>query len=726
MPGSWQPLKSTPPFNVDAMLLLTDGSVMCHQFLSPNWYKLVPDKDSDYSNGTWQPLSPMPKNAPVGLQNGPANAPLYFASAVLRDGTVFCAGGEDNGAFNGAELLTAELYDPVTDVWTPIAPPPGWTNIGDGASCVFPDGRVMLGNDNTNSFPTATAIWDPESASWSAGGNSLDNNSEEGWTLLPDGTVLAVQCTSVPNAQKYLIASNQWISAGSTGANLGGDPTVTAQGTIYEMGPQVLMPDGRVFVIGANGLTALYTPPTTKPTDPGTWAPGPSFPADINGNLLAAVDAPACLLPNGNVLCTVGSVVLAGGAQPGQTFNVQFFEFDGSTLIPAPSTTFASNAYTYNCRLLVLPTGQVMLSTINDSNPLIITGDVEIYTPSGGPQPDWRPHIHHVPRRLHPGGVYRLHGRQLNGLSQACAYGDDQQMATNYPLVRLWGGPGNHALYCRTFDHSTMSVATGDTIHHTHFEVPHDLPHGEYRLVVIANGIASHPVEVRVERHRHHHRDCDGDDHRHDEETVGFEHEAAKYKDKDAKEVKEKEKDFKDVKEKETKEFKDKEKDCKDVEQKHCVEHKYCKEKEHKEYEQKCCKEKDSPEQVCGLPHEKSCDYDELVRRIGRIVERIEQIEEGRHPFIRGEERPNVGESALRKDEGESHEQERHAEERHHHGQEPLHHEQERHHEQELLHEEERRRHEQERHGAPAGTATHKSIEPEPPHKPEREPRKKR
>ena len=45
-----------------------------------------------------------------------------------------------------------------------------------------------------------------------------------------------------------------------------------------------------------------------------------------------------------------------------------------------------------------------------------------------------------------------------------------------------------------------MGVATGNTIHHTHFEVPEHLPHGEYRLVAIANGIASHPVEVRVER----------------------------------------------------------------------------------------------------------------------------------------------------------------------------------------------------------------------------------
>ena len=130
MPGSWQPLNNQPSFNVDAMLLLTDGSIMCHEYLTPNWQKLVPDKDSDYGNGTWHPLSPMPLNAPLG-QNGPDDAPLYFASAVLRDG----AGGEYNvfGAAS-ADLLTAELYDPVTDVWTPIATPLGWTHIGEASS----------------------------------------------------------------------------------------------------------------------------------------------------------------------------------------------------------------------------------------------------------------------------------------------------------------------------------------------------------------------------------------------------------------------------------------------------------------------------------------------------------------------------------------------------------------------------------------------------------------
>jgi hypothetical protein len=327
-----------------------------------------------------------------------------------------------------------------------------------------------------------------------------------------------------------------------------------------------------------------------------------------------------------------------------------------------------------------------------------------------------------------------LHGKQLNGLSQACAYGDDQQMATNYPLVRLRNKAGE-ATYCRTFDHSTMGVATGNVIHHTHFEVPDHLPHGEYRLVVIANGIASHPIDVHIERHEHHDHDCDDHECGHDEEIVEFDHEESKYKDKDAKEAKEKEKDFKDIKEKETKEFKDKEKDCKDVEQKHCVEHKQCKEVEHKhckekdqkEYEQKGCKEKDCPEQVCCEHHERSRDFDEVMHRLGHIAERIERIEDEtrRRPFIRSEERPNVGERALRQDDDERRERERHAEVHHPHEQqrraeEHHRHEQESHarHERERLQEEERQRHERERLGAAAATAPLKPTVAERPRRP--------
>jgi len=42
------------------------------------------------------------------------------------------------------------------------------------------------------------------------------------------------------------------------------------------------------------------------------------------------------------------------------------------------------------------------------------------------------------------------------------------------------------------------AVATRHRHVHTSFAVPTGLPHGHYDLRVVANGIASHEVEVRV------------------------------------------------------------------------------------------------------------------------------------------------------------------------------------------------------------------------------------
>jgi hypothetical protein len=271
-------------------------------------------------------------------------------------------------------------------------------------------------------------------------------------------------------------------------------------GVSIEIGPAILMPDGRVFWTGATGHTAIYLPPL-HPTQPGTWSPGPDFPVS-GGHLMRAFDAPACLLPNGSVLCAVGPLNAGWSGPP-----MEFFEFDGALLHAVPNPASAAGEPTFNARLLLLPSGQVLYSNC--------THTIEIYTPSGGPQPAWRPHITEAPHHLHPGNTYRLHGRQLNGLSQAVAYGDDAQMATNYPLVRLEGPPSVGIVFCRTFDHSTMAVATGSATHHTHFVVPPHIPHGAYQLAVIANGIISDPVAVHVGAEEKPH---DDHDHCHDKD----------------------------------------------------------------------------------------------------------------------------------------------------------------------------------------------------------------
>jgi hypothetical protein len=77
-------------------------------------------------------------------------------------------------------------------------------------------------------------------------------------------------------------------------------------------------------------------------------------------------------------------------------------------------------------------------------------------------------------------------------------YGDDAQMATNYPIVRLRHGTSGKVVFARTHDFSTMGVATGTVVHSTRFTVPAGTPKGHYHLTVIANGIASQPHKVKV------------------------------------------------------------------------------------------------------------------------------------------------------------------------------------------------------------------------------------
>jgi hypothetical protein len=87
----------------------------------------------------------------------------------------------------------------------------------------------------------------------------------------------------------------------------------------------------------------------------------------------------------------------------------------------------------------------------------------------------WRPHITSVASYLRAGGTYTLQGQQINGLSQAVGYGDDAASATNYPLIRIRNKTTGHIFYCRTFDHSTMGVATGTSIQSTTFHVPYNI-----------------------------------------------------------------------------------------------------------------------------------------------------------------------------------------------------------------------------------------------------------
>jgi hypothetical protein len=168
-----------------------------------------------------------------------------------------------------------------------------------------------------------------------------------------------------------------------------------------------------------------------------------------------------------------------------------FFEFDAvsSTLtsVPNPPT---NGGPPYVGRMLLLPSGQVLFATGSNN--------VQVYTPDSAPDPTWMPSITSCPTFLEANRTYTLHGRQLNGLSQAVSYGDDAQMATNYPLVSIRNNATGHVFFCRTHDHSTMGVNTGTVIHSTQFDVHAGIELGASELTVIANGISSNPFAVSV------------------------------------------------------------------------------------------------------------------------------------------------------------------------------------------------------------------------------------
>jgi hypothetical protein len=506
--GTWQTLTNPPPLpdifanGVDQYpggagfpLLLTDGGVMVQNIGDGKIFKLTPDQNGSYVNGTWSELATMPFVS------------FAAAQAVLADGRVIYEGGEySNWDFEFLLTHKGAIYDPVADKWTMVSPPAFFVDlypprrkfaphpIGDSQSVVLADGTFMLADKMSHQ----AALLDLKTMTWTETGTNTkaDLNDEEGWTLLPDGRVLTVDCytdfffklipsypTDPTNSEIYDPRTGQWSSAGST-INTLTDPATD------ELGPGVLRPNGTVFWVGALGYTSIYHVASER------WTVGPRLPISPQGYQYTAQDAPGTLLPNGNVLFGVsGGPEPPGGGYSGPP--LAFFEFDGHRLIPEPTIPNGPFETSSGPNLLLLPTGQVLEA---DG-----TKDIEIYTPDGlhgeeherAHHHEWAPVILSGPRHVHPGKSYELRGIRFNGMSQASMYGDEGQSATNYPLVRITNLRTEHVFYSRTHDHSSMAVASDDVVS-THFDVPANQEPGLSKLEVVADGIASEPLIVRV------------------------------------------------------------------------------------------------------------------------------------------------------------------------------------------------------------------------------------
>ena len=363
IPGNWQSLTNTPPFGepdsfpaAGAQLLLTDGSVLVQNFNFPHTgevWKLTPDSYGSYINGTWTQVASLP----------PGYSPANFASAVLPDGRVIFEGGHYNGPFYDEEDTSlGAIYDPVTDSWTPVNPPEFFANgltgtpflpIGAAQSVVLEDGTFML----ADSLSLQSALLDAKTLTWTpTGRNKFDVNLQEGWTLLPSGKVFTVDTLIAgpfidagPRVQ--VLQGNTELYTPKTGSWSPTDDTNSVPlsdiGNTDAIGPQVLRPDGTVFVVGAtySGNTAIYDSNTS------TWLPGPVLPSTgdtqpIGSQAVVIIDPPNAA--EGTYAGKLGA----------QAVSQVFFDISGPIVptVPANADTTVTNDLT-NCIALIATDG---------------------------------------------------------------------------------------------------------------------------------------------------------------------------------------------------------------------------------------------------------------------------------------------------------------------------------------------------------------------------------
>ena len=219
--GTWTHLANPSVPSGQHPMLLSDGTVI---FLGQPCSRLTPDIHGSYVNGTWTTLAPM------------HNSRTFYSSQVLPDGRVFVCGGE-----YGTGKNLAEIYDPLSNVWTQESNPPD--TVIDNISETLPNGNILEGSPGND-----VRIFDIVSNTWSAPITSLGGFDEAPWAKLQDGSILGFSGT---NSERFIPALNQWVADGNLPAPL--------YGPGYETGFGAQLPNGKVVFFGGTGSNAVYT-----------------------------------------------------------------------------------------------------------------------------------------------------------------------------------------------------------------------------------------------------------------------------------------------------------------------------------------------------------------------------------------------------------------------------------------------------------------------------------
>jgi hypothetical protein len=536
--NSWSAAASYPPqascglVPVTSSVSLTSGSAAVDGIYST--YRILP--------GWTVAGTGIPANTTVVNVESPTRVTMS-AKATASGPTVVQFVGEPTSCFGDdpsilvprGKILVGNLLGPETYLYSisDNAFTPSGTKVYNDSSdeegwAVLPHGQI-LNYDLFQSIATNTGYaekYTPSTGLWTGispadgtakGTLPLLSDPEVGYELGPiirllDGRALVIGANQ--HTALYTPSSNTWAPGPDMRADLTG-PGGTIANALFGADDAAagILPNGHVFLTadaGPNPISlrartragsASVSLPTTAGLQP-TWSVAQADGKNKTippGAVIYSVDSPTSItlgtfnssgnLVTINALKTQGNIALVlGGVFSSPT---QLFDFDPNagtmTPIPGPAGSFLPSEGAYVTRMLVLPTGQLLLS--DSSNQLYV------YTADGSAPASLRPAISHV--HYTGDGVFTLTGTQLNGQSAGASYGDDDQMNENYPIVRLQDPATGNVYYCRTMNWSSVSVG-GNQPETVDFTLPSAVTPGSYELTVVAAGIASRAVQIRI------------------------------------------------------------------------------------------------------------------------------------------------------------------------------------------------------------------------------------
>jgi len=305
----------------------------------------------DPVSDTWSPTGSM------------AQARNEHTAVLLSNGKVLVAAGGAPGGGDTFGLASAELYDPASGTWSPTgslitcAGEQGGRYLAVGVRLA--DGRVLIAGGLPQGVTFANfssaEIYDPASGSWSCTG-SMAIGRRYGFTLtlLPDSKVLVAGGTT---SWTGTLTDKAELYDPGTGTWTPTSPVPTTRSSHSA----TLLPSGKVLVAGGidtpvniASLAELYDPAA------GSWSPTGSLTAPRTGHR-------AALLLDGRVL-------VAGGAGPGSLPMATAELYSEDSTPPALTLTTPAEGAVYTLNQVVLadyacadePGGSGLASCVGD------------------------------------------------------------------------------------------------------------------------------------------------------------------------------------------------------------------------------------------------------------------------------------------------------------------------------------------------------------------------